>query len=258
MTVAASLTAGAAGGFVAAANVATNGDAEATTAVVEQASVTFDGATLDVAAVVEHLTPSVVSVETTVLAQRGRTVIEGTGAGTGIVLNAGSGLILTNAHVVDGASSITVTLAGETEARAAAVLGTDAAADVAVLRVSDVTEMASASLAAAGATSVGDEVLAIGNALGLDGGMTVTQGIVSATDRSIETSSGAIGGLLQTDAAISSGNSGGPLVNALGQVVGINTAVAASSGGTQASNIGFVIPIGDAVATAEGILAQVS
>ena len=93
--------------------------------------------------------------------------------------------------------------------------------------------------------------MAIGNALALDGGPTVTQGIVSALGRSIDTSQGTLDGLIQTDAAISSGNSGGPLVNAAGQVVGINTAVAASNGQQQASNIGFVIPIADALAVAD-------
>ena len=73
--------------------------------------------------------------------------------------------------------------------------------------------------------------------------MTVTQGIVSALDRSIDTEGGSLNGLIQTDAAISSGNSGGPLVNAMGEVVGMNTAVAQSGGGVSASNIGFAISI---------------
>ena len=96
---------------------------------------------------------------------------------------------------------------------------------------------------ATGSPAVGDQVVAIGNALALDGGPTVTQGIVSALGRTIDTEPGPRStGLIQTDAAISSGNSGGPLVNAAGEVVGINTAVAASNGQQQASNIGFVHP----------------
>ena len=99
-------------------------------------------------------------------------------------------------------------------------------------------------------------VVAIGNALALEGGPTVTQGIVSALGRSIDTEEGHLDGLIQTDAAISSGNSGGPLANAAGQVVGINTAVASSGQGTQASNIGFVIPIAHALDLAQQLIAD--
>jgi S1-C subfamily serine protease len=101
---------------------------------------------------------------------------------------------------------------------------------------------------------VGDEVVAIGNALALEGGPTVTEGIVSALDRSITTGSGTLTGLIQTDAAISSGNSGGPLVDAYGEVVGVNTAVAASGGGVEASNIGFVISIDRALEVARQLI----
>jgi hypothetical protein len=87
----------------------------------------------------------------------------------------------------------------------------------------------------------------IGNALALSGGPTVTRGIVSALNRSIDSQSGQMTGLIQTDASISSGNSGGPLVNAAGQVIGINTAVATSSQTTTAENIGFAIPIDKAM-----------
>jgi S1-C subfamily serine protease len=86
--------------------------------------------------------------------------------------------------------------------------------------------------------------------------MTVTQGIVSALNRSIETSTGTLSSFIQTDAAISSGNSGGPLVNPAGQVVGINTAVAASSGRGQASNIGFAISIDKALAIADELASR--
>ena len=101
---------------------------------------------------------------------------------------------------------------------------------------------------------MGDVVLAIGNALALEGGMSVTQGIVSALDRTIETETGTLTGLVQTDAAISSGNSGGALVNAAGEVVGINTAVAASYGSVTASNIGFAIAIDDALTVASALI----
>ncbi len=86
-------------------------------------------------------------------------------------------------------------------------------------------------------------MVAIGNALALEGGATVTRGIVSGLDRSLSESTGQLSGLIQTDASISSGNSGGPLIDAAGEVIGINTAVAASSRSTSAENIGFAIAI---------------
>ena len=132
------------------------------------------------------------------------------------------------------------------EDRSAEVLGGSLADDIAVLQLDDATGVVPATTAT-GVAGVGDPVVAIGNALALEGGLTVTEGIVSALDRSIDTAQGHLDGLLQTDAAISSGNSGGPLANAAGEVVGINTAVASSGQGMQASNIGFVIPIATAL-----------
>lgn len=207
---------------------------------------------IDVAAIVAALEPSVVSIETTVRTQRGPFVAEGEGAGTGVVIDE-QGDILTNAHVIEGATSITVTVDGQ--ARDARLVASDTGADIAVVRVEDTSGLVAADLADGTTTAVGDEVVAIGNALALEGGLSVTRGIVSALDRSIETTSGTLTGLIQTDAAISSGNSGGPLVNALGQVVGINTAVATSSSGVEASNIGFAISIDDAMAVAGQLIA---
>jgi putative serine protease PepD len=214
----------------------------------------LDGETMDVAGVLAAVEPAVVSIETSVRVRQGPFVQEGEGAGTGVVID-GSGLVLTNAHVVEDATSITVTVGGEEHE--ATLVGSDASADIAVLQVEGVSDLAVAELADDGTTAVGDQVVAIGNALALEGGLTVTQGIVSALDRSIETSSGTLDGLIQTDAAISSGNSGGPLVNAAGQVVGINTAVASSSSGVEASNIGFAISIDDAIAVADIIIGAV-
>jgi putative serine protease PepD len=187
--------------------------------------------------------PSTVSITTSAEVRRGPFTQYAEGAGTGIVLDA-DGHILTNAHVVAGADSVTVHVNGED--RSAEVLGGSLEDDIAVLQLDDATGVVPAATAS-DAVNVGDPVVAIGNALALQGGLTVTQGIVSALDRSIDTEQGHLDGLLQTDAAISSGNSGGPLANASGQVVGINTAVASSSGMQQASNIGFVIPIAHAL-----------
>lgn len=217
------------------------------------AALSLDGDHLDVAGVVAALEPSVVSIETEISIRRGRGIATGKGAGTGVVID--DGVILTNAHVVEGATSVLVT-GIDGVARRASVVAANAAADVAVVRVSDSSGLVPAELATGGTAAVGDDVVAIGNALALEGGMTVTRGIVSALDRHIDTGTGRLDGLVQTDAAISSGNSGGPLVNANGEVIGINTAVASSGGSVTASNIGFAISIETAMAIVDRLLAS--
>ncbi len=208
------------------------------------------GTGINVAAVIKAVEPSTVSVVSSIFQQRGPFAGYAQGAGTGIVMD-DSGHILTNAHVVDGAQDVKVTVNGKEQA--ASVVGIDAANDIAVLKLSDPSGVKPATFATS-SVAVGDPVVAIGNALALEGGPTVTEGIVSALGRSIDTDEGHLDGLIQTDAAISSGNSGGPLANASGQVVGVNTAVAASGGTTQASNIGFVIPIAHALKIANDII----
>lgn len=201
---------------------------------------------IDVAAVVAAVQPSTVSITTSVQQRMGPFTQYAEGAGTGIVLDA-EGHILTNAHVVAGAEQVIVHVNGED--RSAEVLGGSLADDIAVLQLDDPSGVVPATFATS-EVAVGDPVVAIGNALALEGGPTVTQGIISALDRSIDTQQGHLDNLIQTDAAISSGNSGGPLANARGEVVGVNTAVASSNGMQQASNIGFVIPIDHALAIA--------
>ena len=205
-------------------------------------SVALTGSEMNVAGVLARVEPSVVSIETQITEQRGPFTQQGSGAGSGLVVD-NRGTILTNAHVIEGATSITVTVAGESKARTAKVIASDTNRDLALLRVDNATGLVAAPLGTSADVAVGDQVVAIGNALALEGGPTVTQGIVSALNRSIDTENGTLQGLIQTDAAISSGNSGGPLVNARGQVIGMNTAVAASSGTVNASNIGFAISI---------------
>jgi S1-C subfamily serine protease len=158
------------------------------------------------------------------------------GAGTGIILNT-EGDILTNSHVVEGATAIKVTLFGEREARDADLVGAEPDSDIAVIRLRDTAGLDGrpVQLGSSSRMKVGDDVVAIGNALALPGGPTVTVGIISALERSISQ----LSNLIQTDAAINPGNSGGPLVNSDGQVIGINTAVA----GDRAQNIGFAIAI---------------
>jgi len=219
-------------------------DPESTPSIVaERASVELGGEPLDVAGVVASVERSVVSIETTVRTLRGPFSSQGAGAGTGVVLDV-DGDVLTNAHVVEGATEITVTVPGDSSPRDAELVATDREADLAVVRVDDTDGLVAAPIGDSSELQVGDEVVAVGNALALEGGMTVTRGIVSALDRSIETQAGTLDGLVQTDAAISSGNSGGPLVDAHGRVVGLNTAVAGSSGGVVASNVGFAISMG--------------
>ena len=232
------MVAGAGGGYLAGGGTTTRVVTQSASA----SSAAFAGQSLSVAGVLDRLTGSVVSIDAEVTQRQGPFSQQGEAAGTGIVDSA-DGYIVTNAHVVDGATSVTITLAGETTARQATVISTDTEHDIAVLKVSDTTGLKAATFGDSSSLAVGDEVVAIGNALDLDGGMTVTQGIVSALNREIQTEeSSALTGLIQTDAPISSGNSGGPLVNATGEVIGMNTAAATSSGSVNASNIGFAIP----------------
>lgn len=202
----------------------------------------LSGKTLDVAGVVSKVGPSVVSIR----AEVGNGFTTGEAAGTGVIIS-GDGEIMTNAHVVSGARTVKVTLAGESQARDAEVIGADDDSDLALLKIANVSGLPAATIGKSSDVQVGDDVVAIGNALALRGGPTVTRGIVSALDRSLDTDGATMTGLIQTDASISSGNSGGPLVDATGKVIGINSAVAASGGGRAAENIGFAIAIDNAL-----------
>jgi S1-C subfamily serine protease len=150
--------------------------------------------------------------------------------------------------------SITVTEYGQTKVLPATLIGYDAAKDVALLKITNVSNLHTVTFGSSAKTEVGDAVVAIGNALGLAAGTpTVTQGIVSALGRSVTaggtgTASENLQNLIQTDAAINPGNSGGPLIDTAGQVIGMNTAVAGTADdGTNAQNIGFAIPIAQVV-----------
>jgi len=183
--------------------------------------------------------------------------------GTGFIIDS-SGVIVTNNHVVSGATSVKVQLPGtDGETYDATVVGTDAQTDLAVLRIEE-TGLPTLTLGSSAELGVGDWVVAIGNALALDGGPTVTAGVVSALGRDVEqaatsgtrpgqatTSAIALYDLIQTDAAINEGNSGGPLVNMQGEVIGINTL-----GSSDAQGIGFAIAIDDARPIIEQLLAN--
>ncbi|HEX9376691.1 MAG TPA: trypsin-like peptidase domain-containing protein [Actinomycetota bacterium] len=203
--------------------------------------------------VVHRVLPAVVNVTTNLLepnplggSQQGR------GVGTGFVIRS-DGIVVTNFHVVEGAQRITVTTSTEpTRTFEARVIGGDSEADLAVLKV-DATGLPTVRMGDSAQLELGQRVVAVGYALALSGGPTVTSGIVSALDREVKAADpNASGGsrsythVIQTDAAINPGNSGGPLVNLQGQVVGINTA-----GAQQAENIGFAISIDAAKPTIE-------
>ncbi len=186
----------------------------------------------------------------------------GSGTGSGVVIRS-DGYILTNNHVVESAADggqITVTLdAGEAELPAD-IVGLDPVTDLAVIRVRSDRDLSAASLGQSRALVVGDPVIAIGSPLGLSG--TVTTGIVSALNRTVNVGQFPLFNAIQTDAAINPGNSGGALVNAKGEVIGINSAIATLGGGglfggeQSGGNIGvgFSIPIDEARSVAEEII----
>jgi putative serine protease PepD len=205
---------------------------------------------MNVAEVLKKIQPSVV----TIIALTESGMDQGRGTGTGVVITS-DGDILTNDHVIDGADTVFVLFAGDTEPTPATVIAVDPGNDLALLHV-DQTGLTPAVFADPDSIDIGDEVVAVGFALDLDGGPTVTRGIVSALNRTIVSGDGALDGLIQTDTAISSGNSGGPLVNTRGQVIGINTAVFQSSSEVAANNVGFSISVAEALPVIEELRAQ--
>jgi putative serine protease PepD len=242
--------------------------------VVNAASSAAGGSVAKIAAAVQ---PSVVSITTQTQ--------DGNATGSGVILQS-DGVIITNAHVVEGAQQVSVKFASGKSA-SAAVLGADTANDIAVIKAKGVSGLTPATLGDSGALAVGDTVLAMGSPLGLDG--SVTAGIVSALNRTV--SEGGSGGgqqgggfppgggqqgggfppgfggrqpqqqqgatinnAIQTDAAINPGNSGGALVNGSGQIIGINTAIATTGSDSGSIGVGFAIPINQAKKAADQIL----
>ena len=205
------------------------------------------GSTLDVEAVLARVEPAVVTIRTKAVgADSFMEPVAQSGTGTGFVIRE-DGIIVTNSHVVEGATQITVAMS-DGRSLPAQVLGRDALVDLAVIKV-DAEGLPTAELGDSNAIRVGAPVVAIGAALGLPGGPTVTTGIVSALDRSITTNAGGrLENVIQTDAAINPGNSGGPLVDATGRVIGIN-----SAGAPSGENIGFAISISGAKSTIDAL-----
>ena len=205
------------------------------------------------AQVAKTVSPSVVVITTEQVVYSqwswyGQSQVE-SGAGSGVVISS-DGYILTCAHVVSGASNITVTI-GDTD-YPATVVGEDDTSDVAVLKI-DATDLTPATVGNSDSLAVGESVLAVGNPLGELGG-TVTSGIVSALNRSVTiqgTSSTNTMSLIQMDASVSPGNSGGGLFNMNGELIGL---VNAKSSSSDAEGLGFAIPINDAIKVAQDLL----
>jgi putative serine protease PepD len=192
------------------------------------------------------LAPSIVSITSTLRATS--TAQTETATGTGVVVNA-DGNILTAFHVVDGASAIKVAFADGTEAKAQIAVA-DAATDIAVLAPDQLPSVVVPAVLG-GAAAIGDSVIAIGNPLGLTG--STTTGVVSGLNRSLSREGKAdLTGLIQFDAAVNPGSSGGPLLNAVGQVIGVVVALANPTKAGTFIGIGFAVPIGTAVSAGGG------
>ena len=200
-----------------------------------------------IADVVDKVTPWVASITVGSITTGLFFNVENETAGSGVIVRP-DGYIATNLHVVQHANDIKVHLPnGRTYA--AELAGSDLVTDLAVLKIDDEGLPTAAMVSADSDLRVGDWVISIGNALALKGGPTVTLGIVSALNRSIRTQVGSFYGLIQTDAAINTGNSGGPLVNLDGEVVGINQAIL-----RQATGVGFAIAAWEAIPIIDSLI----
>ena len=195
---------------------------------------------------VDKLGESIVSVSSMRLERRFFGIIPSEGQGSGIILDR-KGLIVTNNHVIDGANQVHVSLK-DGRTFTGEVVGSDENTDVAVIRV-NTSDLPAAELGDSEALKVGQIVLAIGNALALPGGPTVSMGVLSAKGRPLPGSDFIFEGLLQTDAAVNPGNSGGPLADLDGRIIGITTLMI-----PYAQGMGFAIPINTVKKIAQEIL----
>ncbi len=241
-----------------AATYATLSDAPQSTVVrevaVTDATAAVSNGTSTIGEVYDRAHASVVEITVTTAAPAGPLGPDGTAQaqGSGFVYDT-SGHVVTNAHVVDGAQSIQVTFSnGKTYD--ATLVGTDASTDLAVLKVdAPASVLAPLTLGDSAEVAVGDTVVAIGSPFGLEN--TVTTGIVSALGRSMEAPNGfTINGSIQTDAAINHGNSGGPLLDLNGRVIGVNAQIASESGGND--GVGFAIPSNTVGSIAKQLIAD--
>jgi S1-C subfamily serine protease len=252
VAVAAALIGGLVGGGIVAAT--RNGGGSTTVKEISAGPALLNGTT-NIETVIDKVLPAIVSIDAKSQQPASSSLFGGsTGGvqedqGTGMIITPG-GEVVTNNHVIAGATTITVTLYGKLTTMPATLIDTDPTNDIALLQITGASNLPTVSYGNSKDVQVGDGVVAIGNALGLQAGSpTVTQGIISATGRTVQagdssgTTTETLSNMFQTDAAINPGNSGGPLVDSSGKVIGMNTAVAASAdGSTQAQNIGFAIP----------------
>jgi len=202
--------------------------------------------------IAEQVAPALVNVNSSFSYQGGA------GAGTGIVVGS-NGLVLTNNHVIDGATKVTATDVGNGKTYDATVVGYDPSHDLAVLQLQGASGLATAKLGDSSALSVGDSVVALGNAGGAGGTPSSSEGSITGLDQSITAgdelggSSEQLSGLIQSDAAIQPGDSGGALVDSQGRVIGIITAGSAGYEAVYSGGAGFAIPINQAIATGKQI-----
>jgi S1-C subfamily serine protease len=210
------------------------------------------GGPSDVGSIAAKVAPALVDINSTFSYQGAQ------GAGTGVVLSS-TGEILTNNHVIDGATKISVTDVGNGRTYSATVVGYDASHDIAVLQLQGASGLQTATLGDSATAAVGDPVVAIGNAGGTGGTPTSAGGSITALGQSI-TASDELGGtseqlsaLIQVNANVQAGDSGGSLVDSAGQVIGIDTAGSAGSSSQSSGNQGFAIPIDQALTIAQQI-----
>ena len=219
---------------------------------VTQPASAYSGA-VQASAIAAKVDPAVVDINTVFQSA----TASGSAAGTGIIITS-TGEILTNNHVVEGAISITVSIAGRTGTYTAHVLGVDPTADVALIQVDGVTGLPTAALADSSSLQTGEAVVAIGNAGGVGGAPSVSQGTVVALGQSITAAGGStpeqLTGMILSNANIAPGDSGGPLVNSAGQVVGMITA-GQSTSQSASTTIGYAIPTSTALAIVNQIRA---
>ncbi len=206
------------------------------------------GGALNDQAVYDRLEPSIVDVTSTLRYD------DETASGTGFIVNGAAALVLTNNHVIRDATSVSATLTATGRTYPARIVGADVGADIAVLQLQGVTGLTAAPLGDSATATLGTPVLAIGNQAGQGGTPTIAPGIINSLDRTIQADDGAAGfteilhGMLQTSAQIEPGDSGGPLADAAGLVIGVDTAA-----GTGTAAVGYAIPINAAMVVAREI-----
>src|SRR6266851_7496802 len=210
--------------------------------------------TINAPAIAAKVDPAIVDINTVI---QGSSGTNGAAAGTGMIITS-SGEVLTNNHVVDGSISISVTISGRTGTYPAHVIGVSPGSDVALIQIEGVSGLPTVTFADSSSVKVGDQIVALGNALGKGGAPTVTQGQVTAVDQTITASEGngrseTLNGLIQSDASISPGDSGGALVTSSGQVIGMITAGEAQGFRANSSTVAYSVSTN----TALGVVNQV-